>query len=1381
MKKTLLFAALLLAAGISLKAQLTGTLNVPGAYPTLAAAITDLNTQGVGAGGVTINVVAGNPQSAPAGGYAITATGTATNTIVITGTGNIITAGAQAAGNLNDAIFKIIGGDFITISQFVMQENPANTNMTPGTNTMTEWGVALLYASATNGAQFNNIIGNTISLNRAYPNTWGVYSNVRHNSTSISTTNDITAPSGSNSNNKVWGNGITNVNMGIAFIGSNNVNNADAGNDIGGSMSLTGNTITDWGGAAAASSYISNSGTSYGIFMNHQTGMNVSFNTVTSATVTPTVTFRGIVQDFTAGTWAAPISNTISSNTVTMTSGQTSGTFRAIDVTNAGSTGTTNITTNTIRNCAITGVGSSSTLVAIASSGVVATLNISFNHIHSNTSSATSGGFTGITSSSAVTAATSINSNQVGSVFGNAITFSAAQTGTVSGIINSGGAAGSTVNITNNNIQGMVHSVTGSATHTYISNTSGNPNTNINSNTFTDLTVNSTGSLNFITNNVTHVPNTVHNVNNNSVVTQFTKSGAGGTVFFYNSFSTSLTQVVEINNGNDFSNMTFTGATTISGWRCGDGSTTAPFGPEKTVTNNTFSNITGGTNAMVILEVDYSNANAATNNVSGNVISNITGGGAVTGILSAQGRQNFFLNTITGLTGGGLVMGISITGGATQNIFRNKIGNLENTVASQTIGMRVSAGTTVTMTNNLIGDLRAPVSSGPNQLMGISITGGTTMEVWHNTIYLNGTSTGTDFGSSGIQASTSPNLDLRNNLIINTSTPNGTGLTVGLRRNNTTLTSYSVASGNNSFYVGTPSASRLIFYDGTNADQTINAFRARVTPADANSITANPPFASTTASNANFLHIAAATATGVESGGMTIPGFSTDYDNDMRPGPIPSVNGGGTAPDIGADEFDGVPGCLGAPPTVIPGISPASVCGSGTFILSAGSPPTTEGITYQWQEATVSGGPYTDIVGATAATYTTSAISSTMYYVFVITCANSGLTSVSSELTATVYPAAVVSASVTQSTVCFGESVTFNGSGADTYLWTGGVTDNTPFTPTVTDSYTVTGTDINGCTDTAVVSVTVNNNPTVGASSTASAICLGDFVTLNGSGAVSYTWTGGVTDNVPFAPTVTDSYTVTGTDANGCTNTMAISVTVNFLPMVGASVTQSAICSGDSVTFNGSGAVSYTWTGGVTDNVPFTPASTDTYTVTGTDANGCTNTMTIGVTVNALPAVTLSLPLDTLCQTVGTITLSGESPAGGTWAGPGVSGNTFDPMASGLGTFGVNYMYTDTNGCSAMSTDSLFVGLCLDIAGSAASNEATIYPNPNYGVFTIELSGSPSSPVQVEIMNELGQVVNAFTMNGTRADVNISDLEGGVYFVRVINGNEVSVHRVVKQ
>jgi hypothetical protein len=216
------------------------------------------------------------------------------------------------------------------------------------------------------------------------------------------------------------------------------------------------------------------------------------------------------------------------------------------------------------------------------------------------------------------------------------------------------------------------------------------------------------------------------------------------------------------------------------------------------------------------------------------------------------------------------------------------------------------------------------------------------------------------------------------------------------------------------------------------------------------------------------------------------------------------------------------------------------------------------------------------------------------------------------QTTVTVNAIPTVTATANQ-TVCSGTNVTLNGGGASTYAWDNGVANNIPFTANNTQTYTVTGTDVNGCTNTAQITVTVNALPTVTATANQS-ICSGTWVTLSGSGAISYAWDNGVQDGVIFIPNATTTYTVTGTDANGCTNTAQTTVTVNALPTVNAGANQT-VCAGSTATLNGSGAVSYAWNNNVQNGVPFTPNATQTYTVTGTDANGCQGTDQVLVTV----------------------------------------------------------------------------------------------------------------------------------------------------------------------
>ena len=156
------------------------------AYPDLATAITALNAATITS---PVVITLAGDEFAPVGGYSITAQGSATNTITIEGVASTITAPTpQASGVLTDAVFKLVGADWVTIQGFTMLENPSNTTVAAATNNMTEWGVALLYATTTNGAQNNTIRNNTIDLNRTYQNTSGIYSNSTHAATNITTT-----------------------------------------------------------------------------------------------------------------------------------------------------------------------------------------------------------------------------------------------------------------------------------------------------------------------------------------------------------------------------------------------------------------------------------------------------------------------------------------------------------------------------------------------------------------------------------------------------------------------------------------------------------------------------------------------------------------------------------------------------------------------------------------------------------------------------------------------------------------------------------------------------------------------------------------------------------------------------------------------------------------------------------------------------------------------------------------------------------------------------------------------------------------------------------------------------------------------------------------
>ena len=812
---------LLLLANAGAYAQVTVTNpanTTPGlsaTYADLATAITDLNTQTDITGPVVITLDAANPQTSPAGGYVINASlpgASATNTVTISGSNNIITAPTNhTVGAINDAFFKIIGSDYIILQNFDMQENAANTTTTAASNNMTEFGVALFYATTTNGAQNCTIQNNSITLNKIYQNTFGIYSNSGHSATSVSSGVPATTAAGGNSGLKIYGNTISNVNNGMVVMGSNaSAADFNTGIDIGGTSAATGNTISNYGTVVPFSSYFLVSGTLFGVLVRNSTAVNISNNSITSSNGGNTLgTLRGIYMPSSSFPPTGTFTNEINNNTISVTSGLVNG----------------------------------------ASQGIT---------VEANASNATS--------------TTNINGNNF-----TAVGYSANP------------ATG---------IASVIFSQTPSFT------------TSISNNTFTNMSSTSTNSFTFISNPITVPVGGSQTISNNAIVTGFSKTSAGGTVTGISSTGASSGNVTQNWNNNNFSNISVTGATTLTFMNNTDGGIV-----NHNFLDNTFSNITGGTSAVTGIISNFGGGNGGSGNLlRGNTISNISSGGTITGIAigsNATASSTVTGNTIFGLTSTGATAVIGITSGApiSNNITKNTIYNVETTNASGTVsGIAVTGGALHNIINNRIGDLRAPLANAANPVNGINITNGTTVNVYFNTVNINASSAGALFGSSAISSATAPSLTLNNNIFVNNSTPQGAGLVVAYRRTSTTLSTYTNTSDRNLFYAGTPSASNLIHYDGTNAFEILAAYMAMtmpevLAPRDANSISENPNFISTTGGNADFLKINTTLPTGIESGGINIAGITDDFEGQIRQGNAGYV-GAGTAPDLGAFEFE---------------------------------------------------------------------------------------------------------------------------------------------------------------------------------------------------------------------------------------------------------------------------------------------------------------------------------------------------------------------------------------------------------------------------------------------------------------------------------------------
>lgn len=293
-------------------------------------------------------------------------------------------------------------------------------------------------------------------------------------------------------------------------------------------------------------------------------------------------------------------------------------------------------------------------------------------------------------------------------------------------------------------------------------------------------------------------------------------------------------------------------------------------------------------------------------------------------------------------------------------------------------------------------------------------------------------------------------------------------------------------------------------------------------------------------------------------------------------------------------------------------------------------------------------------------------------------------------------------------------------------------------------------------------------------------------VTASGGNSFTYLWlhdnsTNATISNLnagTFACVVTNDCGSSDTAVVTITEPTALVLTVDSILAPGCSQNDGSL--GVAVT-GGTPGYTYLWSNGQISALA-TNLSAGSYNCYITDSNGCQDTLFTTLNSNNPPTVTLSLTIaDTLCGTNPVLTLGGGSPAGGTWGGPGVTGNQFDPSQVSPGLTLINYFYTDSNNCSGSATDSVYVDICLGVENSTSANVSVIYPNPNAGVFTITLAQVPQDAATVEITNSVGQLVERFAMTEKMKTLNLTAFENGIYMVRLIEGNSVSVYRVVKQ
>jgi hypothetical protein len=290
--------------------------------------------------------------------------------------------------------------------------------------------------------------------------------------------------------------------------------------------------------------------------------------------------------------------------------------------------------------------------------------------------------------------------------------------------------------------------------------------------------------------------------------------------------------------------------------------------------------------------------------------------------------------------------------------------------------------------------------------------------------------------------------------------------------------------------------------------------------------------------------------------------------------------------------------------------------------------------------------------------------------------------------------------------------------------------------------------------------ITIPATAIVTANASSDSVCAGQSVTLSGNGALSYTWTGGVINNVPFNPSVTQTYIVTGTDGNGCSNTSFIQITI--LSSNNTSIT--SICANQ---------IPYSWNGMNLD-------SSGTYTITYTNMYGCDSTEILHLTVSpcivCVPNFTINYSpfYNSLTESQSWIVTSGTVLIeAGTQVKLDAHQTSYVIMNPGFKVdSGAVFVAQAYNGCT-VGAPQLPQERMIANADLLTNNEIVLYPNPTSGMIHIKHDDKLTG---IQIFDMVGKLVIKHKCNGqTETNIDLSHLPNGVYHVKAAGYNSIKV------
>ncbi|MEW6467464.1 MAG: SBBP repeat-containing protein [Bacteroidota bacterium] len=377
--------------------------------------------------------------------------------------------------------------------------------------------------------------------------------------------------------------------------------------------------------------------------------------------------------------------------------------------------------------------------------------------------------------------------------------------------------------------------------------------------------------------------------------------------------------------------------------------------------------------------------------------------------------------------------------------------------------------------------------------------------------------------------------------------------------------------------------------------------------------------------------------------------------------------------------------------------------------------------------------------------------------------------------------------------ICLNASVQLNASatGAVAYNWSpatglSSTTISNPIAnPTATTTYVVVITNTSGCTDSDTMTVTVYPLPAPAINTSGpTTFCAGDSVLLCAPQYDFYSWSPGGATTQCITASSSGNYSVIVTDSNTCAAQSQVTVTVNPLPNINAG-TDTVVCLSDNAQLCATGGLTYSWSPAATlsDSTIACPqagmVTTTTYTVIGTDANGCSNTDSVTVQVNPnppVPTITYNgYPLLTI-----TCNLSGYNYQ---WYAlpnnpiPGATSQSYTPTVNG--TYWV--IISDSIGCSTASAQVSVNDVGMEEADELFGSQ--VYPNPSSGWLTLSFYVSSSQDVQIRLLTVTGETVYHETLHdaiGTvQREFDLQQQAKGIYVLQLISPNGAAVKKII--